>query len=249
MGSLEEDIFSVVRQKITKAGTDDPREFADYYHILWIPLKGTITGYAASYSVIAAIGINERLTGTWLRFAAWHELGHVLAGHIYEQGRLLDNGFFTQEVDSRTIPRHENTANLISADVCVRDDDVLRVSNYNSDTILAYRRMKAYQDRLVRDFETLRLTYNRENASPLLETQMQNLKHKIKGVSETLNDMESEMNALNFCKTFHDMADELGISERILRYKLEAMRRRGLDIDRQELENYGKMFEGALNNA
>ena len=138
---MEEDIFSVVRQKIIKACTDDPREFADNYHILWIPLKETITGYPASYSVIAAIGINERLTGTWLRFAAWHELGHVLDGHVYEQGRLLDNGFFTQEVDSRTIPRHENTANLISADVCVKDDDVLRVSNYNSETIKTYRRI------------------------------------------------------------------------------------------------------------
>lgn len=59
--------------------------------------------------------------------------------------------------------------------------------------------MKAYQNRLVRDFETLQLIYNRKNASPLLETQMQNLKYKIKGVSETLNDIENEMNALNFC--------------------------------------------------
>ncbi len=50
--------------------------------------------------------------------------------------------------------------------------------------------MKAYQNRLVRDFETLQLIYNRKNASPLLETQMQNLKYKIKGVSETLNDIE-----------------------------------------------------------
>lgn len=239
------EIFTVIQEKIRKAGTDDPHEVADYYGILWIPLKGTITGYAASYSVVNAIGINERLTGMWLKFAAWHELTHIFAGHV-RSGALPDNGYFRQEVDSLAIPRHERCANLVSADVCIRDDDVFDVSGYNSETMQAYRNMKSYQESLVREFDTIRSMYRSEDASPLLKTQIQDLKSKIAGVSRSLSDMESEINMLNVCRTFHEMASELGISERIFRYKLEAMRIRGLDIDRQELERYSRMFEGAM---
>ena len=51
---------------------------------------------------------------------------------------------------------------------------------------------------------------------------------------------------LGCCRTFSEIAAELGITESILRYKLEAMRLQGMDIDRQELERYSKMFNGAV---
>ena len=46
--------------------------------------------------------------------------------------------------------------------------------------------------------------------------------------------------------TIPGMAAELGTTETILRYKLEAMRLRGIDIDRQELERYNHVFKNAL---
>ena len=42
------------------------------------------------------------------------------------------------------------------------------------------------------------------------------------------------------------MAAELDISESILRYKLEALNMKGTDIDRQELERYDRIFDGAI---
>ena len=54
------------------------------------------------------------------------------------------------------------------------------------------------------------------------------------------------MVAMNCCKSFFEMASELNTTETVLRYKLEAMRLRGEDIDRQELERYDQVFKGAL---
>lgn len=246
---MEDDIFSAVRQKIKQAGTDDPLGVADYYDIMWIPITGRIMGYAASYHHVLSIGVNRKLTGSWFRFAAWHELGHIFAGHVTEGGNIPETGYFKQEVDSLLIPRHEREANLISADMCVRDDDVYDVSNYNSETITAYRRLKSYQEKMVSDFNRMRDTYDEDSASALLRTQMEDLRNRIIGGQHALSDMETELNALNCCKTFHEMACELDVNERILRYKLEAMRLRGLDIDRQELESYSRMFEGAMKDA
>ena len=82
--------------------------------------------------------------------------------------------------------------------------------------------------------------------SNLLKTQAQTLRRRVKGVDETISEMETEMTCLGCCRTFSEIAAELGITESILRYKLEAMRLQGMDIDRQELERYSKMFNGAV---
>ena len=245
---MQEDIFSVIAGKIKEAGTDDPRKVADYYDILWIDLKGSVKGYAALYNeTMPAIGLNVNLTGIWYMFAGWHELKHVFLGDIYEPGFTnghSDFGYFEQEVNSLNVPRHEKSANLIAADVTIKDRDVQEVTNYNSPTLQSYRRMKAYQQALAREMETLRDTFN--PTSNYLKSQMHDLKRKIQSVSETLRSMEDEMIACNYNKSFSEMAMELGISERILRYKLEALRLRGEDIDPQELERYDRMFDDAM---
>ena len=63
---------------------------------------------------------------------------------------------------------------------------------------------------------------------------------------DKLRNMEDEMISCNYNKTFSEMAMDLGISERILRYKLEAMRLKGADIDPQELERYDRMFDNVI---
>ena len=68
----------------------------------------------------------------------------------------------------------------------------------------------------------------------------------LRKLEERKNDLESEMGAMNCCKSFFEMASELNTTETVLRYKLEAMRLHGEDIDRQELERYDQVFKGAL---
>ena len=68
----------------------------------------------------------------------------------------------------------------------------------------------------------------------------------LRKLEERKNDLESEMVAMNCCKSFFEMASELNTTETVLRYKLEAMRLHGEDIDRQELERYDQVFKGAL---
>ena len=118
------------------------------------------------------------------------------------------------------------------------------VTNYNSPTLRSYRRMKAYQMGLAKEMESLRSSFN--PSSNYLKVQMNDLKRKINGVRETLRNMEDEMISCNYNKTFSEMAMDLGISERILRYKLEAMRLKGADIDPQELERYDRMFDNVI---
>lgn len=245
---MEDDIFSIIAEKIKEAGTDDPREVARFYDYLWVDLRGTVKGYAAVYNEnLPAIGLSINLTGFWYMFGGWHELTHVFAGDIYEPG--FTNGhsdftYLTKEVNSLSIPKHERIANLVGADVTIKDKAVQEVTNYNSPTLRSYRRMKAYQQALVREMENLRSSFNPQ--SNYMKTQMVDLRRKIHGVSETLRNMEDEMISCNYNKTFAEMAMELGITERILRYKLEAMRLRGEDLDPQELERYDRMFEDAM---
>ena len=107
---MGEDIFQPAEEAIKAAGSDDPRDVAEHFGIMVVDLKGTIAGYATRYSKIPVIGLNVYLDDLWYRFGGWHELDHVFSGDIYNPGFTgghRDGGFFTQDVDSRTIPRHE----------------------------------------------------------------------------------------------------------------------------------------------
>ena len=245
---MEQDIFQAAEAAIRVAASKDPRDVADHLGILVVDLKGTIAGYAAHYGKIPAIGLNVNLDDVWYRFGGWHELDHVLSGDIYQpgfRGGHRDGGFFTQSVDSRTIPRHELRANLVSANVNIEDAAVIAVTNYDSRRMREYREMKSHLEELSRAYEQLSLSLAC-SSSALLRARMQELRRKIQGTSETLNAMEAEMLSSNCCKTIYEMACEIGVPERIFRYKLEAMRLRGFEIEPQELARYREMFQGAL---
>lgn len=248
---MNDDIFSLMRKKAHDAKTDDPLEIADCNNVIVSEIPRSITGYATAYRTIAVIGLNRRLKGLDLRFTAYHELTHVFAGDIYDPSlpdHLLDNGIFNHEVDSRLIPRHEKRANLVSADMCVQDEDVIEITGYNNPTMQSYRRLKEYQEKLIREFNNLSVSCTFASAPTKLKVRMHDLNHKINDVGDTLREMESDLFYMNCYRSFSEMASDLGINERILRYKLEAMRIRGYDIDRQELEHYSKMFKGMLDD-
>ena len=48
---------------------------------------------------------------------------------------------------------------------------------------------------------------------------------------------------MDISKTLSQVAANLGVTERVLRYKLKALRILGYDVDAQELERYDRMFE------
>lgn len=247
---MENDIFSLVRQKIAEAGSKDPEEVADHYGFVFVHLKGTIGGYATVYNeTVPIIGLNDKMSDEWYMFGGWHELTHIFDGHIFEKGfsnNHFDGTFFAKEVDSQTVSRQERTANLVSADVNIDDDAVIDITGYNTRTMRQYRRVKAYYEELAKTYEELRCSAYAENPSTLTKVRLQDTRRKIDGTRKAILDLESDMVSMNCCRSFSEIASELGVSERILRYKLEAMRIRGFDIDRQELEDYSKMFKGVV---
>ena len=247
---MESEIFSLMDQKAAEAETNDPAEVAEHHKIVVIPLHGSILAYATAYtSKLEVIGMNDKLQGTMRLFAYWHELTHVFAGHIYDPslgGWLTDNTLFENEYDSRLIARHERTANLVSANMVIPDDEVFDITGLNNPDIRAYRRLRTYYQGLTHEMENLNSALRFGSPSVRLKCQMSELKHKIHDTENTLMDMESELVFSNCCLTFSEIAGELGISECILRYKLEAMRLRGMDIDPQELERYNRMFRNVI---
>lgn len=247
---MEDDIFSHIDSLIAKAGTDDPKAVAKYYHITYADIKGTIAGYATLFGPQPVIGVNVKLTEMWRKLGGWHELTHVFAGHIYEQGfqkGCVDGAFFSADFDSKTISRHECTANLVAAHVYLNDDNVLDKMGYNSPALQQYRRAKAYRDKLMNEVEALRCsTFRGEKTSSYLKAKIQTTYREFRVASDSLSNLETELVYSDCCKTFSAIAAELDVDERILRYKLESMRLRGFDIDPQELEHYSKMFEHVI---
>ena len=248
---MEDNIFAVALEAIAAVGSKDPFAAADYLGILPVDISGSILGYAALYNdKYPAIGLNTKLDPVWRMFGGWHEIGHVLFGDVFDKALqkrgIFDTGFFMQEVDSKTIAQHEKRTNLFSADVCLSDDDVAEVTRYNSPLMQSYRRVLAYQEKLVHSYEQLRFSVQAESPSTLLITRMKSYQNDLRKLEERKNDLESEMVAMNCCKSFFEMASELNTTETVLRYKLEAMRLHGEDIDRQELERYDQVFKGAL---
>ena len=248
---LEEDIFSIVKGVKKSAHSDDPMDIADYRGIIVVNMNGSIAGYACAFHAknTVMIGINCRLKGFWYRFCFWHELTHVLNGDIYlpgTNGWITDGKLCRQGVSDHSIPRHEKTANLVAADETVSTYDVIEMTGYNNPSMQSYRRMKAYLEGLTRELENLRCSFDFSHPTPYLKAKVIEMKRKIMEGTETLSEMESELIYSNSFMTLPEIAAELDISERILRYKLEAMRLQGMDIDPQELEQYGKMFDGAI---
>ena len=248
---MKDTIFEIAADAAGKAGSNDPLVVADYLGILVVRLSGTIAGYAALYNGrYPVIGLNIRLDHVWYMFGGWHELAHILDGHVYnsilQQKGLFDLGFCSQGVDCKTIAQHEKTANLVSADICLEDGSVLDVTGYNSPSMQSYRKLKAYQDKLVHAYEQLRFSINTQKPSPVTLSRLKAYENDLRKLEERKTDLESEMLETNCFLTIPGMAAELGTTETILRYKLEAMRLRGIDIDRQELERYNHVFKNAL---
>lgn len=246
---MEDDIFSVTDAAIAKAGgSHDPVEVADANGILVAkPLTGTITGMSMRFSYLGSIAVNGKLDTFWRMFAYWHELGHVFRKHVDDPvfNFHQDVGVFTQPVDSRTIPRQEKEANLISAEYNIPTDDVLELIGYNNRAMRDYRDLKKRENEMAAAYDRLRFSTYSENPSAMMKYRLAEYRRVLQQLEEKRRDLESEMCTMNCVKSLSEIAGELGANEVIIRYKLEALRLRGYDIDVQELERYDQVFKEA----
>ena len=246
---MEEDIFAATDAAIAKAhGSRDPEVVANCNSskvFVGSSLVGSIVGMSFRYSSLGVVSVNQNLDQVWRMFAYWHELAHVFRGHIDEPGFGMhqDRGLFTVAVDSRSISRHEKEANIISAEYNICTEDVLDLIGYTNQMMQDYRELKRKQEETVQAYDTLRFSSGYENLTAMMRYRLAEYRRALRALDEKRMDLESEMAAMNCVKSFSEIAGELGTSEVILKYKLEAMRLRGYDIDVAELERYSQVFK------
>ena len=195
---MEDDLYSIIEKKIKSAGSYDPIDVAEHFHIPVSRTTSSVIGFAFLYTPrTPVIGIHRDLDPMWYMFTGWHELGgHVFGGHVYEHtenGGLADVKLFTVDVDCRTIPRHEKEANLVSANVCVPDEDVLEAINYNNSAFQEFLDTKAEYDDMIKKLEQLKCTYSYQNIPKKTAKQMRDLRLEIRDYQEILHDLASDV--------------------------------------------------------
>lgn len=242
---MDDSIFAATDAAIKAAGTRKPEEIIEYFGFTLIKLYSTILGYAKRYSTCTMVGVNTRLSDEEKAQIGWHELGHVFREHIKDPTFSLmhtDRALFNLPVDSKQISRQEKEANLISAEYCVDTDATLKAIGYYNQSLRDYRALCAQQQELVYACDQLRFSVSLDNRSAATIARLKEYQRTLRSLNEQRLDMESSLMYDNCCKTISEMAAEVNTTEVIFKYKLEALRLRGYDIDRMELESYDKVF-------
>jgi len=242
---LDKSIFISTDAAIAAAGTSDPYAVMEYHNIPLVPLYGTIIAYAVRISYLALIGINEKLDPFTKALAAWHELTHVFEKDIDDPAFAFkeDNGIFTMEVDSHFISKREKVCNLVSADHNIDTGLVSEMIGYDNSVMKDYRKLCSAQREVSRAYEQLRSSLSRTAHGTGAACRMAQYEKQLRALNNRRIDLEAEMLADNCTMTLPQIAAELGCSLTVLKYKLEAMRLRGMDIDLQELASFDKIFE------
>jgi len=246
---MDGDFFAASDAAVARAGSTDPGEVAERLGIMVFDLTSSITALATRYSYIPVIGINIKLNGMWRSYGFWHEIGHIVKGHIDEPGfstKHFDTLLFSQEIDCRSIPRHEKEANIISAEYNIDTKAILEIISYDTSTMQDYRRLKAYQEKLGDAYKSLCSSANADKPSQMIKYRLAEYQRSLKDLENKKRELESDIAAMGCRLSFREIAAELGTTETILKYKLEALRIRGYDIDTLELERYDKVFKGAM---
>lgn len=209
---------------------------------------GTIVGFATHHGKMPVIALHSKLQNTpWFQFTGWHELEHILDGDVGQNAGppMQDYGVFQHDVYDKRIPENELKCNLISAHVNVDTDAVLDMICYNSPTMREYRELKEALQNAKQKIWNILDSIDRNNPSRSSLVRLNNLKRDIESMTDSLEALQYELTDMDAFKSFATMARELNVPERILKYKLEALRLLDYDIDPQELEDYGTMFEDA----
>lgn len=253
------DFLRFMKKLYETAGTKDPREVARMLDIIVSDLTGSITGFATAIRtegdrmLVPVIGLNEKLEeGMYIATGA-HEISHVVDGHVYaaSSGSHMDEGsIFRHGIDSRCLSWDEKRCNLAAADICLEDRDVFRVTGYDNCHMRRYRELMAQQKLLSDSPQRCLQAFPYSDGSVCVpdntRIRAEAYWKSVRELGERLREEEAFLAQLGLVRSFSEIAAELGTTETILHYKLEAMRLRGLDIDRQELASYSRVFENAL---
>lgn len=212
---------------------------------------GSIVGFATHHGPMPVIALHSKLKDTpWYQIAGWHELEHILDGDVGQNSGspMQDFGIFQHDVYDKRVPENELKCNLISAHVNVDTNAVLNMICYNSPTMKEYRELKEALQKAKQKIWNILDSIDRNNPSRSALVRLKNLKRDVESMTESLEALQYELSDMDAFKSFAAMARELGVPERILKYKLEALRLLDYDIDPQELEDYGTMFDEATEN-
>lgn len=241
---LDKSIFISTDKAVARAGSDDPREIMDAYNIELVDLHGTIVAYAVRISYLVYIGINKKLDDFTWALAAWHELTHVFEKDINDPAFMkMENGIFVQEVDSYFISQREKVCNLVSADHNIDTGIVREMIGYDNPVMKDYRNLCTAQKDVAKAYEQLRSTVRLGAYGTKLACKMADYEHQMRTLNDRRTDLEAEMLQMGCTNTLSQIAAEIGCSVTILKYKLEAMRLRGMDINLQELASFDKVFD------
>ncbi len=243
--------FYKIDNIIKKIGSNNPEEVASYLNYEIVPLTSSLVGYIARIKNQTIIGINSRLSPIKRKFDIWHEIGHGILGHLNEStftsfgNYHLDETLFApnQQLNSKTLSRHEREANLVAAEYSIDTFKILEMIGYNNSVIKQFRNLTTVQQQLRREYETLLFAFqNNSNNSKIQNYRLIEYKKELAKLDEKKLELGREISEYEIL-SIPEIARNLHTSSIIIEYKLEAIRQRGYDIDSIELPNYNKVFK------
>lgn len=243
-------IFNKIDKIIKKIGSDNPEEVAAYLDYEVIPLISSIVGYIAKIKNQTIIGVNSKLSHVKRKFDLWHEIGHGILGHLNESDFTgfgnyhLDQTLFApnQQLNSKTISRHEREANLIAAEYSIDTTKVLEMTGYNNSVIKQFRSLKNTQQQLRQEYEKLLFAVNSKSCSETQKIRLVEYKNELAKLDEKKQELGAEISECG-TSSIPEIARCLNTSSIIVEYKLEALRIRGYNIEGIELATYNKVFK------
>ena len=242
-------LVSTVESYIESAGSRDFREVLKKYNYLGETIEievGTIKGFATHHGNMPIIAIHAMYNDTFMyQFAGWHELTHILDGDVGRGSNhsMRDLNFCQRDVYDKSIPENEHKCNLISSYVNVDTENALDMICYNSQSMKEFRELKEALKKAKQKSWNIMDSIDRWNPSQTSIARLKSIKRDIESMSKELEALHYELMDMDAFKSFSDMANEMGVPAKILKYKFEALRLLDYDINPQELEDYGTLFD------
>ena len=240
---IDRDVFKRMND-ITALAGHDPARVADYLHVRIHPAYLSINGMVTRTGGRFHIALNENQPAYQYTFACWHEIAHIVEGHLDLPGFMngggvhIDTDSFSSAFAERMVSQTELAANLAAADQMLDTSDILMRTGYYA--LAEYRSSRQEYWSLRRRLQRVRdsLVYS---DSAALKCQVAEITGELRQSFEKIMDLEHSFSCSDFM-SIPEIALANQVPEHYVRYKLEALRIQGFDIDVQELLSYEKVF-------
>ena len=246
---IDKSIFDRMDALVEKAG-HDPKDVAACLKARVHPAYLGVNGMVVRVGGKTHIALNESQPSYQYIFAYWHEIAHIIEGHLLLPGFLngegvhMDTDQFSGEYAEKMVIYTEKVSNLIAADQMLDGKAILAKTGYEAMENLRYlkRDLLALHDRLRFVMESLKY-----NSSPKMKCMYAETRRELKATYEKFMDLESECSYGDFM-TIKEIAADHKVPEHYIEYALEAQRIRGADIDIRELKSFDKVFTKKRDN-